>query len=161
MKKIELFKRELSKEDTSSGTREATPPNANKILDIINRVDEVEMKANKLLVKLTFENIAEIITNAGLLDQYDKEVRSVVDELYMYEDVFRSEKNKVEDAGDSYDNFFYALDNTQHEIFNVTEITDTISSIISAGENIREANGEEILEKANQVTTINEFKRFS
>jgi len=75
--------------------------------------------------------------------------------------VFRSEKNKVEDAGDSYDNFFYALDNTQHEIFNVTEITYTISSIISAGENIREANGEEILEKANQVTTINEFKRFS
>jgi len=161
MKKIELFKLELSRKDTSSGTRNVTPPNAKKILDIISRVDEMEMKANKLLVKLTFETIAEIITNAGLLDQYNEEVRSVVKELYTYEDMFRGEKNQVENAGDSYDNFFYALDNTQHEIFNVTEITDTISLIISAGEDIREANGEEILEKANQATTINEFKRFS
>jgi len=151
MKAIELIKKELG--DTK------LPPNANTIFTIIENIGKIRFDMEKLLVKLSYENIGNIILGDINLNDYVRINHELSKKLTREYDSLRSEMNRVEVNYDEYEVFYDIIDNNFYPITE-EEISDMIDSIVSVFSDIIEGGGDKVLRDANQSTIINEFNRY-
>jgi hypothetical protein len=151
MKAIELIKKELGDAKL--------PPNANTIFTIIENIGKIRFNMEKLLVKLSYENIGNIILGDINLNDYVRINHELSKKLTREYDSLRSEMNKVEVNYDEYEVFYDVIDNNFYPITE-EEISDMIDSIVSVFSDIIEGGGDKVLRDANQSTIINEFNRY-
>lgn len=151
MKAIELIKKELGDAKL--------PPNDNTIFTIIENIGKIRFNMEKLLVKLSYENIGNIILGDINLNDYVRINHELSKKLTREYDSLRSEMNKVEVNYDEYEVFYDVIDNNFYPITE-EEISDMIDSIVSVFSDIIEGGGDKVLRDANQSTIINEFNRY-
>lgn len=151
MKAIELIKKELGDAKL--------PPNANTIFTIIENIGKIRFNMEKLLVKLSYENIGNIILGDINLNDYVRINHELSKKLTREYDSLRSEMNRVEVNYDEYEVFYDIIDNNFYPITE-EEISDMIDSIVSLFSDIIEGGGDKVLRDANQSTIINEFNRY-
>lgn len=151
MKAIELIKKELGDAKL--------PPNANTIFTIIENISKIRFDMEKLLVKLSYENIGNIILGDINLNDYVRINHELSKKLTREYDSLRSEMNRVEVNYDEYEVFYDIIDNNFYPITE-EEISDMIDSIVSVFSDIIEGGGDKVLRDANQSTIINEFNRY-
>lgn len=151
MKAIELIKKELGDAKL--------PPNANTIFTIIENIGKIRFDMEKLLVKLSYENIGNIILGDINLNDYVRINHELSKKLTREYDSLRSEMNRVEVNYDEYEVFYDIIDNNFYPITE-EEISDMIDSIVSVFSDIIEGGGDKVLRDANQSTIINEFNRY-
>ena len=151
MKAIELVKKELGDAKL--------PPNANDIFSIIESSDKIRFEMNKLLVKLSYENIADMILGDANLDEYRRKNLELSKMLIKLYDSLRSEMKRVEANYDEYEDFYEVVDNNFYTITDET-VSDMVDSMITTFSDIIDDGGAEVLNSANQETMINEFNRF-
>lgn len=151
MKAIELIKKELGDAKL--------PPNANTIFTIIENIGKIRFNMEKLLVKLSYENIGNIILGDINLSHYVRINHELSKKLTREYDSLRSEMNRVEVNYDEYEVFYDIIDNNFYPITE-EEISDMIDSIVSVFSDIIEGGGDKVLRDANQSTIINEFNRY-
>ena len=151
MKAIELIKKELGDAKL--------PPNDSTIFTIIENIGKIRFNMEKLLVKLSYENIGNIILGDINLNDYVRINHELSKKLTREYDSLRSEMNKVEVNYDEYEVFYDVIDNNFYPITE-EEISDMIDSIVSVFSDIIEGGGDKVLRDANQSTIINEFNRY-
>lgn len=151
MRAIELVKKELG------GAK--LPPNANEIFGIIENADKIRFDMEKLLVKLSYESIANIILGDINLDDYKRTNYELSKKLMREYDSLRSEMKRVEANYDEYEDFYEVVDNNFYTITD-EKVSDMIDSMVSTFSNIIDDGGDKVLRDANQSTMINEFNRY-
>ena len=130
------------------------PPNAEKIINLMNKMNEFKLKADRALVKLSYESLASIILGEVDFSEYSKVVKEVEDDLYKY---YKAAQNELPNEDGEYQDFYNAVEMALDYTCNSCEL---ITDIIYKMDDIKELGGDE-LKKANEKTMINEFNRFT
>lgn len=153
MKVIELIKKELGETKL--------PPNTREIISIIEKGDNIISEMSKLLVKASYETIAEVLLGNVDIGNYSTLNSRLLSKSLDNYDELKSELNKVEINYEEYAHFYDVLDNNASKIIG-EDISNYTDLVLSSLEKIQEdEGGKEIFNQASQITTINEFKRFS
>jgi len=153
MKVIELIKKELGETKL--------PPNTKEIISIIERGDNIISEMSKLLIKVSYETVAEILLGNVDIGNYNALNTRLLRESLDNYDELKLELNKVEINYEEYKHFYDVLDNNASKIIG-EDISNYTDLILSSLEKMQEdEGGKEIFNQASQITTINEFKRFS
>jgi hypothetical protein len=153
MKVIELIKKELGETKL--------PPNTREIISIIEKGDNIISEMSKLLVKVSYETIAEILLGNVDIGNYNALNSRLLSKSLDNYDELKLELKKVEINYEEYEHFYDVLDNNASKIIG-EDISNYTDLILSSLEKMQEdEGGKEIFNQASQITTINEFKRFS
>ena len=153
MKVIELIKKELGETKL--------PPNTKEIISIIEKGDNIISEMSKLLIKVSYETVAEILLGNVDIGNYNALNSRLLSKSLDNYDELKLELNKVEINYEEYEHFYDVLDNNASKIIG-EDISNYTDLILSSLEKMQEdEGGKEIFNQASQMTTINEFKRFS
>lgn len=153
MKVIELIKKELGETKL--------PPNTKEIISIIEKGDNIISEMSKLLIKVSYETVAEILLGNVDIGNYNALNTRLLRESLDNYDELKLELNKVKINYEEYKHFYDVLDNNASKIIG-EDISNYTDLILSSLEKMQEdEGGKEIFNQASQITTINEFKRFS
>lgn len=154
MKVIELIKKELGETKL--------PPNTREIISIIEKGDNFMLELSKLLVEISQKSIAEVLLGDVDVTNYNALNNTLLNKSLDNHDKLKIELKKVEINYKEYEHFYNVLDNNASKIENEDISTYIQLILFSLGKlQEEEIENKKILSQASQVTTINEFKRFS
>jgi len=154
MKVIDLIKNELGETKL--------PPNTKEIISIIEKGDNFMLELSKLLVEISQKSIAEVLLGDVDVTNYNALNNTLLNKSLDNHDKLKIELKKVEINYKEYEHFYNVLDNNASKIENEDISTYIQLILFSLGKlQEEEIENKKILSQASQVTTINEFKRFS
>jgi len=154
MKVIDLIKKELGETKL--------PPNTNEIFSIIEKGDAIILEMGKILTKLSYETIADILLGDVDISKYESLNSRLLNKSLDNYDELKKELKKVEMVYEEYEHFYDVLDNNTYKVIG-EDVSNYIYLVISSLEKLQDEDegGKDMFNMISQMTTINEFKRFS
>lgn len=146
MSSIEELKEKLS------GVK--APHNSARFFDLVDKMDKLKLEADRLLVKLSYESLASMILGEANLASYKETANKISDRLYKLKSLVDRELPTDDNEYNEYEEFYYHI-----QMFSDDYNSPSADLIIDMDDMSEE--GQDILRKANDKATINEFKRFS
>ena len=130
------------------------PNNSSRILELVDNMDKLKLEADRLLVKLSYESLASMMLGEANLTDYKETANGLSNDIYKAKKLIDREIPGDDETYLKYEGFY-------HEVQMVTDEYSSPSADLIIDMDDMSENSQDILRRANDKATINEFKRFS